>query len=311
MRHTILTLASALGAAVFLGACDDLDTADRVTRDATPTGEAKSSGDTPQQATPQQATPQQATPQQGTAQQATPPIEQLKAAPSQYVGRSITLAGKVENVRNNRSFTLEGDEWFVDDELLVVTKSPVKIGIGTEFQGSDVVVTGTVRNLVIAEIERDLGWDLEQELETRFRDKPVLVADSIRVVGDVARWSEQNPEGELAAAWLIRTLPTPESLVGQRIRLDEARIQSKTGDVLWVGDTHADQMMVVPPVGTDLAGLAVGDPIWLTGTLQKLPAADEAITRWKIDESLRKQLSEEVLYVEATGLAKRPTTGPT
>jgi hypothetical protein len=34
---------------------------------------------------------------------------------------------------------------------------------------------------VTAEIERDYGFDLTPEIETEFRDKPVLVANSVQV----------------------------------------------------------------------------------------------------------------------------------
>jgi hypothetical protein len=41
-------------------------------------------------------------------------------------------------------------------------------------------VTGTVRGLAVAELEREVGWDLDRKVEAEFKDvKAVLVASSV------------------------------------------------------------------------------------------------------------------------------------
>ena len=42
-----------------------------------------------------------------------------------------------------------------------------------------VTVTGIVRMMVAAEIERELGWNLDPQIEAELERKPVLVAQSL------------------------------------------------------------------------------------------------------------------------------------
>jgi len=103
-----------------------------------------------------------------------------------YAGKTVTVSGWVERTYGANSFELDEDSVFtggIDNDLLVVGAAGV-IPAGMKFGDADakVRVTGTVRRLVIAEIERDLGFDLTPEIETEFRDKPVLVANSVQVI---------------------------------------------------------------------------------------------------------------------------------
>jgi hypothetical protein len=67
---------------------------------------------------------------------------------------------------------------------LLVVGATGAIPAGLKFGNDDakVRVTGTVRRFVVADIERDYGFDLTSEIETEFRDKPVLVANSVQVI---------------------------------------------------------------------------------------------------------------------------------
>lgn len=103
-----------------------------------------------------------------------------------YVGKTVTVEGWVERTYGANSFRLDEDSVFkggVDNDLLVVGAGGV-IPAGLKFGDADAKarVTGTVRRVVIAEIERDLGIDLQPEIETEFRDKAVLVANSVQVI---------------------------------------------------------------------------------------------------------------------------------
>ncbi|HXG85041.1 MAG TPA: hypothetical protein VNI84_13555 [Pyrinomonadaceae bacterium] len=103
-----------------------------------------------------------------------------------YVGKTVTVSGWVERAYGANSFRLDEDSVFtggVDNDLLVVSASGA-IPAGLKFGDADakVRVTGTVRRMVIAEIERDYGFDLTPEIEAEFRDKPVLAANSVQVI---------------------------------------------------------------------------------------------------------------------------------
>lgn len=246
------------------------------------------------------AEPTAQTPQAG----ATAEVQEIKDSPGQFYGRTLTLSGEVEQLHGDRAFVLEGDGSLFQDELLVVTRSPVAFGTHRLRKDDDVLARGKIQPLVVAEIERELGWDLSPELETEFRDKPVMVAESIRSIEETARWTEaEQPQGVVVSVTAIDIIG-PEDLVGQTIALDAVPVQAKTGKGLWVGYQHRNMLLVAPPTGTDLASIETGDIVAVQGQIQKMPGADEALQRWNIDAALRSQVEREVLYVEATKVTK-------
>lgn len=91
------------------------------------------------------------------------------------IGRTVTVNGEIERVLGPRAFILEGKGWlFNDPEVLVVSATGAPLVADTP-----VVVTGTLGKLVVAEIEREYGFDLDQEYEVEFRDRPVVVATAV------------------------------------------------------------------------------------------------------------------------------------
>jgi len=101
--------------------------------------------------------------------------------PSAYVGKTVTVSGDVEEIWNPRAFNM--DSGLSVGELLVVGREPFpQVGDANNraYVISDVAtVTGVVRMFVKADIEREIGWDLDSRLEVEFNAKPVLIAQSI------------------------------------------------------------------------------------------------------------------------------------
>ena len=108
-----------------------------------------------------------------------PELEDVSENPENYYGLEIALEGEVEEIRNDVAFTLQEEEWFEGDELLIVNATGEPIPTEDE----TVVVTGMVRPYIKAEFDRDydLGWDLDvqEQIEAEYTEKPVLVVDSI------------------------------------------------------------------------------------------------------------------------------------
>lgn len=103
-----------------------------------------------------------------------------------YTGRTVVVNGWVERSYGENTFRLDEDSTFtggIDNDLLVVGAKGV-IPAGLKFGSADarVRVTGTVKRFVIAEIEPDYGIDLTSEVEAEFKDKPVLVANSVQTL---------------------------------------------------------------------------------------------------------------------------------
>ncbi|MBW4563335.1 MAG: hypothetical protein KME32_19740 [Mojavia pulchra JT2-VF2] len=105
---------------------------------------------------------------------------QITQRPEQYYHRQVAVRGKVENIRSPVLLTLDENQLFGGQDLLVLLTAPPKVAIN---QGQTVSVIGEVRPFVVAEIERDYDftWDLnvKRELEAEYGNRTVLVAETV------------------------------------------------------------------------------------------------------------------------------------
>lgn len=106
-------------------------------------------------------------------------IEEVRDWPNAYMGKVITAVGEVQQKYASGSFVLDGKGTWWDDNILVVVPREQMLAVN---DGSEVRVTGEIERLVIADIEREYGLDLESDLETTYRDAPILVARNITVL---------------------------------------------------------------------------------------------------------------------------------
>jgi hypothetical protein len=98
-----------------------------------------------------------------------------------FYGQTVTVRAEVEDILDNRTFTLDEDAILAGPDVLVV----VPKGATTGLKHDDVVtVTGTVRPFVQAELERDYDWFkdgkiLKKDVKIDYTTRPVLVATSV------------------------------------------------------------------------------------------------------------------------------------
>lgn len=237
-------------------------------------------------------------------------LETVVEQPNQYLGKRVTIMGEVDEVVSPRAFEVEDDSGLIfEKELLVLTKSDVNLSGTPVREDDELFITGKVMNLVTTEIERELGWDLDPQLELEWSQKPVLVAELISQMTPYARWSEAD--GEPGARLSIVSLwvtPDPATLAGQEIELPPLRVRSKTPEGLWLGFSHFNQLFAVPPKA-QMAAVEVGDWVSVEGTLRAMPPATEAVAKWSMDEALSAQVAEEPLYLEVSELREVPQQG--
>ena len=130
---------------------------------------------------PQATAPGESTQQeQAVTEQREENLEKVAENPTQMVGKTVTVKGEVEQVYDPNSFILQDNELFGGEKVLVITPSST-----TPVQNDQQVqVTGEVRQFVLTEFERDyeLTWDgaLKQRIEAEYKDKPVIVAQSLQ-----------------------------------------------------------------------------------------------------------------------------------
>ncbi len=105
-------------------------------------------------------------------------IDEIEGDPAEYIGRTVTVEGEIEDVYGKNAFTLEGD-LFSGDLLVIV---PPDVGAGMMFEDdAEVRITGRVAEYVEAEIEADYGFDLDDGIDYEERE-PVVIAQRVILV---------------------------------------------------------------------------------------------------------------------------------
>lgn len=108
----------------------------------------------------------------------TPQPGEIAEEPKPFIGKTVTISGKVAQVLSPNAFTLDDQEFIGGKELLVVGAMPA----GSIVEGKTVRVRSLVQKFVTAEIERDFDFDLQPELEVEYEGKAVAIAQSIQII---------------------------------------------------------------------------------------------------------------------------------
>lgn len=115
-------------------------------------------------------------------------IEDLEDDTYGYEGETVTVRGELDEFLAPNIIVLEEDEEFLEmfenDSVLVVSDNIPKVTAG---EGRDLRVVGEVRELSVAEVERDYSFDFDDfairnEVEYEYEGRPVIYADSVEVV---------------------------------------------------------------------------------------------------------------------------------
>lgn len=115
------------------------------------------------------------------------PLAAITGDPNKYFGQTVTVVADVEEVHGPLAFSLDEDAPLaggVDNDLLVLSPKAGSLSdIDDQWLNNKVRVTGRVGKLTVIEAERELGWDLNPELEVEVeRGRAVLIATSVQRV---------------------------------------------------------------------------------------------------------------------------------
>ena len=105
-------------------------------------------------------------------------VGDLEEHPSKYSGKAINVTAEVEEVFGPRLFKIDERNWGdLDGEVLVYLPSNLAALVREDDQ---VTVSGTVKSMLRADLERELGWlEPEPDFEIEFVSRPVIVASEI------------------------------------------------------------------------------------------------------------------------------------
>ncbi|MFN2555265.1 MAG: hypothetical protein ABR592_00055 [Nitriliruptorales bacterium] len=137
---------------------------------------------------------QETEPKRGATPKETP-TESVFANPRAFLGQDVELRGKVGSVISPRMFQLDDLER-TGDRVQVFAKGEPRID-----EGQVVRVEGQVREFDIADFERELEVDLEDDLFDAYIGTPVILARSIQIL-------EQSPDKVTEEPGVVGESPT-------------------------------------------------------------------------------------------------------
>jgi hypothetical protein len=114
-------------------------------------------------------------------------VADIVAHPNRYLGKTVTVEADVEEVLSPFSFALDEDAPLaggIDNDFLVFSPQAASLmEIDDQWLDNKVRVTGTVGKMTIVELEREIGWDLDPQIERELEDvQALLIAQSIERV---------------------------------------------------------------------------------------------------------------------------------
>ena len=116
-------------------------------------------------------------------------VADLMDEPTKYLGKTVTVVADLEEVYGTHAFALDEDAPFaggIDQDILVISRDAGRLtDIDDQWLNNKVRVTGEVGVVSIVEVERELGWDLDPEIEAELEHAgAVILADSVHRVSD-------------------------------------------------------------------------------------------------------------------------------
>lgn len=159
------------------------------------------------------------------------------------LGEEVTVRGEVEEVEPGISFVIEEEDLFEDDEVLVINVSEQIVPETDE--DLRLQVTGEVGSLVLADVERDYGLDLDPEFYVEYESKPVIFASYMVEAPELEEVSEN-----------------PDRYYGQEIALE--------GEVDEIRNDYAFTLKESQLIGGD-------DLLIINATGEPIPTEDETI----------------------------------
>jgi hypothetical protein len=150
-------------------------------------------------------------PLKSTAQQTEPndtnvTIEELADDTEQYVGQTITIRSQVAEELDDSSLILQTDESFGGAPVLVFNADSNSLNRPSE--DIPIQVTGTVQQLVLADIENQYGVDLDERLYTDYENQPAIIAESVALAPTIEDLAE-NPSDYYDLAIAVEGLSPP------------------------------------------------------------------------------------------------------
>jgi len=140
---------------------------------------------------------------------------------AQLIGKTVTIRSEPVKKLGPSTFTVSDKDFFGSESILVVNATGKPFVLPAE-SGQQVQVTGTVRNFVLADIEREYKLGLESNLYAEYESKPAIVAQSMALAptpGELTSDPQKYYGKTLAVSGEVESLRSPNSFT-----LDEEKL---------------------------------------------------------------------------------------
>lgn len=108
---------------------------------------------------------------------------------SEFINRTVTVRSRAIQPVGLSSFTVKDKQLFDSEPIVVVNASGVPFTLPAD-RNIEVQVTGQVRKLQIAKIEREYNLNLQDQYYKKYINKPAIIADDIRIAPQQKRISQ-------------------------------------------------------------------------------------------------------------------------
>jgi hypothetical protein len=113
-------------------------------------------------------------------------IHEIAMSPGDYFGQTVSVSGMVGTALGSRAFELLDQDLLHDEQILVVAMHPMQNADGQRIEASrlsnsEATVTGTLQRFRIAQLEQQLGMDLQDSQFREWEGQPAIIAESIQL----------------------------------------------------------------------------------------------------------------------------------
>ncbi len=132
-------------------------------------------------------------------------VDELHESPKRYLDREVEVIGETSSTYSDGAFELESFDWIIDDDVLVVTKSPLRFGPWQVRDEDTVIVRGTFREYSTGALQEELGRPVTKRLDSEWKNRYVLVAHTVTSALFSSTWKEPLPPDQRVGPLVVST----------------------------------------------------------------------------------------------------------
>lgn len=247
-------------------------------------------------------------------------IAEIAANPAAYLGRTVTVRGPIGDVLGASAFSLNEDAALgggIENDVLVVGAQQELASLSEQDAGTQVEVTGVVRQADLPALEQELAYDLDDGVFGRYASRPAIVAQSITILGPAAADTGASPAAEAAPApagadtlfdvLTVLNAADRTQYADRAVQFPVVYVQSVPGDkVFFVGpapDLALPVLLREQQAATTSSdgrpAITPGQSVTVVGTLMRLPVSDQLRQLVNLTAADEAALSGQTVFVLA------------